>query len=1193
MSINVAIDNDVLDNAKFVASKIDETYLRKRAYALGIAANATAKYLNANGLKTLSNHSLYRSAVFAKEVEIADIYANNARFDVRVTFNDTTFTVPKLHVKYDIEPQAYIVVKFDSTLKDISFLGFIPSEDLTFDKNGDEYYTYPLEILNPIEDFISYAQKLDITPSKYSETDHENVKELCLSFLDEEASEADKIYFIKHVATCPVCRETFCDMNDFDDIVSQLKNYHELLNDSTLSVLSGNKKEVDQAVIANMAFVENAGEDLPDEEAIKLERILPSTSGALISDEAASIIAQGTLAAGAAEVVEEIGKELEPEILNLYDGPEEKPKEENSPETEETLADNNESLISEQEEIEPLTEEDQEITPENNQTDVELSEQDNIALDDSNTEVENLVESDNLTEDDLEQLDEIDSINQESFDELNASIEAFASSPVEDLAETKEPLSEATDEEITEDSLQADLDSPVELEEVAEDNLQADLDAPMELEKVAEDNLQADLDAPMELEEVAEDNLQADLDSPTGLEEVAEDNLQADLETPMELEEVAEDNSQADLDAPIELEEVTEDNLQADLDSPTGLEEVAEDNLQADLETPIELEEVAKDNSQADLDSPVELEEVAEDNLQADLDSPMELEEVAEDNLHADLDTPMELDDLQEEIKEEENDNINLEIENQELDNIEELNDDISLELEETTNDDTLNVSEDIILEENNTEDDSFDAINEQQETLEETSEQDLIGVESDKLNEDISEAEISLENNEPAEIHPIEEVEQLDELSDEILQENTTEKLSQNQEFEESQEADNSLEFEDLETIDELNEISELQEENNIQNDDATADFKIDEETTLEENRAEEFKENITTETNDYQDNNSTEFSSEVNTEFNEEQEISDMPPADEQTYFNKNNTNSEQMQENSELQDLLDDDLLALLSDDDETQNDGSQNIKNSVEDIQEGIELTDEDYQQPESENPENGQTAENGEIENLFDEQNVPQDGEHVELDLSQEPMSAEAVKKTKKLAVAGALITLLAIGGAAGGFYMYQKNIAANNDSIDTAQDNQVFDFQNKDSEDETADTSSAAVSQDINKSMTNSFSDKPAAISITKLSWQINEKLAVEPSVKEYLQTAGKNIQLNLQNDLANASDVAFNNSVKVSFEIAPDNTMKGIQVLESSGSDKIDATITKSIKNTLKYVSVPKLKNYNSDYFLTLIINF
>ena len=296
----------------------------------------------------------------------------------------------------------------------------------------------------------------------------------------------------------------------------------------------------------------------------------------------------------------------------------------------------------------------------------------------------------------------------------------------------------------------------------------------------------------------------------------------------------------------------------------------------------------------------------------------------------------------------------------------------------------------------------------------------------------------------------------------------------------------------------------------------------------------------------------------------------------------------------DDEELHGLLDDDLLALLSDEDQAntsdneENSSTQqqvNEENSVEQQTPDATISDDTIDAQE----------ENGEIENLFDEQEAPQDGEQVELDISQEPMSAEAVKKTKKLAIAGALIALLAIGGVAGGYYMYQKNIAAaNNDSADTAQDNQVFDFKNNAVQgEEEEDTSSAAVSQDINKSMTNSFSDKPAAISITKLSWQVSEKLAVEPSVKEYLQTAGKNIQLNLQNDLANSADVAFNNSVKVSFEIAPDNTMKGIQVLESSGSDKIDAAITKSIKNTLKYISVPKLQNYKSDYFLTLIINF
>ena len=42
MNIKVNIGEDVLDSAKFVACKVDDTYLRKRVYALGIAANATA-----------------------------------------------------------------------------------------------------------------------------------------------------------------------------------------------------------------------------------------------------------------------------------------------------------------------------------------------------------------------------------------------------------------------------------------------------------------------------------------------------------------------------------------------------------------------------------------------------------------------------------------------------------------------------------------------------------------------------------------------------------------------------------------------------------------------------------------------------------------------------------------------------------------------------------------------------------------------------------------------------------------------------------------------------------------------------------------------------------------------------------------------------------------------------------------------
>ena len=323
------------------------------------------------------------------------------------------------------------------------------------------------------------------------------------------------------------------------------------------------------------------------------------------------------------------------------------------------------------------------------------------------------------------------------------------------------------------------------------------------------------------------------------------------------------------------------------------------------------------------------------------------------------------------------------------------------------------------------------------------------------------------------------------------------------------------------------------------------------------------------------------------------------------------------------SEIQGLLDDDLLALLSDD----NDGSENepvneqpLKEPVkeeptplqqqvqppfsqyqnveekDDIEEDMIELDEEEENPSQQQPDMSENAaeeisqEDETIESLYSETSVPQQegDEPAQFELAQEPVSAKTVNATKKIIVGAAVLLLLAAGGVGSWLYNNAKN--AQDANLDASADGEFFNMQNQG---QGEDDQTPAVSQDINKSMTNSFSDKPAAITITKLSWQVSEKLAADASVKEYLQTAGKNIQMNLQNDLANSADINFNNVIKVSFEIAPDNTMKGMQVLESSGSDQIDDIVLRSIKNTLKYISVPKLKDFKSDYFLTLIINF
>ena len=1079
MNINVNISEDVLDNAKFVACKVDDTYLRKRVYALGIAANAAAKYLTENGLKTLSNHSLYKSAVFAKEIEIADIYANNARFDVRVTFNDTTFTVPKLQVKYDIKPEAYIVVRFDNSLKEIEFLGFIPEKELEYTKNGEEYYTYPLDILKPFEDFISYAQALKITPQKYTQEEHENVLALCASIIDEQAAEADKIYFIKHVADCMECRDTFCDINDFDDIVSQLKNYQELLNDSTLSVLSGNKEEVDQAAIAHMALVEKASEDF-SKPAPKIETETPPADDKPQEPEvstAAAAAAGSVLAAASTSKISD--GMLDTGIMN--------PQQQQS-----VLAEEENSLSLDDEAL-------------------SLPELEDESADDLNTlEESNAVSLEEVSESTKETQPAEENNIKDSFDELNASIDAFASEPVE------EPfIIEEDEQEILNDTElpQNDEVQSVELNEIADE-------IPSEIEKETEDLL----------------NTAADDDALTAEDEVLPDLTEAEL---LSLEE------ETVSPIPEETHESTiENNLQQEENS---LDKLQPDTLTVDDET----EEISFDEPEENIIENTETEDITFDNdieNLTDIDGLEEFSSEPEDIIEEQTnDTVVAATPLNDIIQEEETDDLQI----SETNDLEELNDSDSLELEDLETIDSIEPLSSVETEDIKTDD--FETITPETTITDET---------DDLLIEDT-------EDDWPAVSEPQEPVE----LKYDDLNDTADEHLSQESSQADSIEAD----------VFDLNKQEPVIESFEDETEQHVADFDFPDynyeslETTAENSDSQPQTASLPNEApvqNTYQ-------------------------PEQEETAASQNiqkqETNAES--ENDDLQELLDDDLLALLSDDDEDETGNDKNQEEQVlssepfGDEPDAVEMSDEEIL-PNAE--ETTPDEQNGDIENLFDEQEAPKEGEQVELDLSQEPMSAEAVKKTKKIAVAGALIALLFIGGAAGGYYMYQKNIAAaNNDSMDASQDNQVFDFQNNAASAGEEDTSSGAVSQDINKSMTNSFSDKPAAISITKLSWQVSEKLAVEPSVKEYLQTAGKNIQLNLQNDLANASDVAFNNSVKVTFEIAPDNTLKGIQVLESSGSDKIDAIITKSIKNTLKYVSVPKLKNYNSDYFLTLIINF
>lgn len=134
---------------------------------------------------------------------------------------------------------------------------------------------------------------------------------------------------------------------------------------------------------------------------------------------------------------------------------------------------------------------------------------------------------------------------------------------------------------------------------------------------------------------------------------------------------------------------------------------------------------------------------------------------------------------------------------------------------------------------------------------------------------------------------------------------------------------------------------------------------------------------------------------------------------------------------------------------------------------------------------------------------------------------------------------------------------------------------------------------SALSERDMSKAVSDAFLSEPVNASVSKIAWEVPEDLAYNESFRKYLQMAGKNLKLTLQNDLLTATEMAYSNKVVVDMEINKDGSIASSEVTVSSGSKQIDKIVLQSVKETLKYLKVPASELSGGNVPVTLIINF
>lgn len=935
MKKNIEIDKNLREMAKNTAARIENAQERKRAYALATGALALAKALQSDGFGVSFKHSLFKVPSFAGNFELADLYIGNVRIDVRVTFDNENFYIPKTHKKYDAAPDLYVVVKMEKNLSKMSIEGFVFPKETEKCESVEEYLVCPLKKLNSMKGFKKAVESVETEEHECAAGDHQKTAELAVSFLDGEISESEKIFFIKHVVNCPLCRERLCEFSEFDSIIEQVKKYPELLDDSTLNVLTGN--------VSSQQEEQNEPEILETGISNSVLELVKDAAALETGLEAAETVAQAA-GAGAAGLVIETAEETAETLENISD------------------EEDNLSLLS-------------------------ISEED-----DQNIEDEPENEEDSAEIDDLSELEE-------SGEELNLT----EPEEIPDFSET--PGEPEQEEETVEENEAPELLNTEDSEE--EDTLTLEEDEPMEL-----------------LEEAAEEmTLESDEES---VPEAVDEGTPAESAPVEEIEETDETEH--------------EDIFAAAEEEPLELETHDELEL-SDLETLDEHEEMVLEEVHEEHPEEIEPEPAFEENEEAAPEEP-----VAEISEHEEL-TELESDD----------EPLGL-LEHEEIP-------DFSQDLEETAEPEA---QEPVISEET-------EAI----ELTEEAPEEILPESGEETIEETIQE--------------PEEPKSEFAELLEEEPVENNEEQIS---------------EYAGIELIDE---------------DSTPSDEPVEE--TQPENEV------------------------------------------------------------NEEIQGLLDDELMQLLSSDD----DSDENTESEAADDN-NLDLIAESGDSESENQEENGEEV----IDSLYeDAPEAPAEGESAQEEFMQ-PEPGKNGGLAKKL-IAAAVVLFLITTGSITALYLNQNKQASNQDALPDAdmpmQDGSPLDAaanlpQNKDD-------SASPMSQDLNKSITNVFSDQPAALTITKISWEVSQSLANDDSFRNYLQVAGKNLQMNLQNDLSYTTEINYNPKVKVSFEISKDNTIKRIQVTESSGSEQIDNVVLQSIKETLKYVNAPNIKDYKGNYNLSVVVNF
>ncbi len=220
------------------------------------------KYLIVSALKKVSSFvdmsdSLFYGRKFYSATRLFDFYVNNNLFDLiilRPDSNKLLFDVKKDDFHSNIF--GYVVARIDEKSKRADILGYFLSANYDSIVNSDN--VLKVTALTPIEDF----ENLEIMDSQMTLDEvSENFFDLMAKFLDDVIDDTELSELVCLLYNSAELREVFGEIGRFDRACAEMKSNADLLEDDLLTVLAGNKSELDEVEEYNLGDLDELTDD--------------------------------------------------------------------------------------------------------------------------------------------------------------------------------------------------------------------------------------------------------------------------------------------------------------------------------------------------------------------------------------------------------------------------------------------------------------------------------------------------------------------------------------------------------------------------------------------------------------------------------------------------------------------------------------------------------------------------------------------------------------------------------------------------------------------------------------------------------------------------------------------------------------------------------------------------------------------